>query len=129
MCNTSTPADKKVTCSRCGGIANPTDSWEHGWPLRGVIDMGFPSRLPDYIFKGGFCNETRYPELRTPLVTKWGYQDIRLEWGPNRGRYRLCFSCQAQFLGLIGDFFFTAKHKEWLEKRDEAQKLADSLNA
>lgn len=44
MCRNITPEDKIERCGRCGSVANPTDGWEHSWPLYGKIDLGFPAQ-------------------------------------------------------------------------------------
>jgi len=126
MCRNATPEAEQMPCWRCGKVANPTDGWEHGWPLTGSIKVGFPSCLPSSLFRESLlAKDKREPELMSPLVDKWGYQDISLSWGPSQDTYRLCYDCQKAFLEVVGDFFFTDTHKNLItkESRDKRQKI------
>ena len=105
MCRTATPDQDIVKCSRCGLAANPSDGWEHGWPLYGRIEIGFPSCLPDY------WNGSRGGGIpKIGAVKECSFQDIVLEWGngyryDSTGKYRLCYECQGKLLQTLGEYF------------------------
>lgn len=127
MCRNATPEDEKVPCWRCGKVANPNDSWEHGWPLTGNVKLGFPSILPSVMLGERWVRRLlegdktpdaadRVEALKPELVRDWGFQNIELAWGPNTyrqggapeaGGYRLCYDCQEKFLRIVGAFFWT----------------------
>ena len=98
---------------RCGEIANPTDGWEHSWPLYGRIEIGFPAQL--FAFLGGakyIADEEHFKvwsEGHKAMIEN-GAQSATFEWGnghkfDSRGRYRLCYECQKKLLHVIGEFF------------------------
>lgn len=113
MCRTITPKDKKILCSRCNEIANPTDGWEHGWPLYGRIELGFPAQA--FAFLGGAKHIADSEHFKWwheghPAMIENGAQDVTFEWGnghqfDSTGRFRLCYDCQKELLKTIGAFF------------------------
>lgn len=108
-----TSEKERVMCSRCDKVANPSDGWEHGWPLYGKIHVGFPGQL--FAFLGGaeHIADTEHFEWWKeghPAIKEGGSQETIFEWGngyryDSKGRYRLCYDCQKQFLYMLGDFF------------------------
>lgn len=120
MCRNITPADKRVQCSRCGEVANPTDGWEHGWPNYGIIELGFDSCIDWELLEDVLDDPMdRYHPLsieirggKHPVVKKFGYQAIELQWSAEsyppkiKRDYRLCRECQGALIALIGKFFF-----------------------
>lgn len=113
MCRKVTPEEKRVECSRCKEVANPNNGWEHGWPLYGRIELGFPAQA--FAFLGGarsIADREHFSWWNEghPAMTKNGAQDITFEWGngyrfDSTGRYRLCYECQKKLLRVIGEFF------------------------
>jgi len=131
MCNTVTEGEDKILCSRCGKVANPTDSWVHGWPNYGEIKLGYESCIDWKLFKkvsdmSPLDTNFRDQELvrsvinlNHPAVKNFDFQQIEIEWSayvdyPRRlsGKYRLCRDCQAELLVLLGQFFFSNLPKE-----------------
>lgn len=107
MCRTTTPEHEQITCGRCGEVANPTDGWEHGWPLFGTIDIGFPAQA-----FGALCGMRHIAEDHHfkwwgqghPAMTRNGAQRITFAW-KHDAAWRLCYNCQKELLCLIGQFF------------------------
>ncbi|MBU2061154.1 MAG: hypothetical protein KKH44_04805 [Bacteroidetes bacterium] len=113
MCRNVTPKNKQELCSRCGQVANPTDGWEHDWPLYGKIEIGFPAQA--FAFLGGascIADSEHFDWWHKghPAMTSNEAQSITFEWGngykyDSKGRYRLCYQCQKKLLKTIGKFF------------------------
>ena len=113
MCRNVTPEAQRVACSRCGECANPSDGWEHSWPLYGRLDIGFPSQAFGHL--GGcehIADREHFEWWREghPAMTTNEAQEVIFEWGngyrfDSTGRYRLCYDCQKQLLRVIGEFF------------------------
>lgn len=113
MCRTLTPPKEVVACSRCAKPANPTDGWEHGWPLYGRIEVGFPACSMDYLRPDPYNMKIeRWSAFDHPVVKRdeCGWQNFVAEWGngykfDSSGRYRLCYECQKALLRTLGKFF------------------------
>ena len=108
MCSIPTPPSKTVTCGRCGKVANPSDSWVHGWPLLGRIEIGIHS------VAGAFLTQGRCPIPTHDALTYYGAQFVRFEWGLGTKRdgheyrnpdFRMCANCQEELLAVLGRFF------------------------
>ena len=128
MCRTITPLDKQVKCSRCDKVANPTDGWEHGFPLYGRIEVGFPAQI--FAFLGGadiiaFAEHFKWWSEGHPAIKKNGAQEVIFEWGngykydsPN---YRLCRDCQKKLIQMLGEFFGIKKRVEEIREKNEPE--------
>lgn len=124
MCNTKTPKEKQVLCSRCGKVANPDDSWIHDWPLYGRIEVGFPSQA--FAALGGakhIADREHFIWWRRghPALITNEAQEICFLWGngykyDSRGRYRLCYDCQRELLNMLGRFFGIDKEIDRIRK-------------
>jgi len=122
MCRNITPIEKQVQCSRCGAVANPNDGWEHGWPLYGKIEVGFPAQI--FAFLGGAKNIADKEHFDWwheghPALTENGAQGVIFEWGngyryDSTGRYRICYDCQKALLYVLGGFFGIKKRAQEL---------------
>lgn len=130
MCETITKDEKKVLCSRCGEVANPTDSWLDDWPNYGYIKLAYGSCIDWELFrqvssKSPLEEDFREQELIRavidelhPAVKHFGFQGIELEWSAAdyprelKKKYRLCRNCQRQLLAILGKFFFSNLPKE-----------------
>lgn len=138
-----TPEDEKVLCSRCGKVANPTDSWEHGWPLYGEIILGFPStidwRLTRHL-KGLDTHDRMKADIMNGVhpvvVNDTNAQRAHFTWDARiDARYRLCLGCQAELIEMIGRFFFSnmpaeqpIHTRQWHEKRiEELQQKVEQM--
>lgn len=121
MCRQVTPKDKHFPCGRCGNVANPTDGWEHAWPLRGTLEIGFPSQIFVPLF-GQYDGSGEFWQQSHPVIKKFDAQNVIIQWeGDNTyndktgvANYRLCYECQKQLLQVIGQFF---KFNEFHQKR------------
>jgi len=129
MCNTVTGNKDKILCSRCGQVANPTDSWVHDWPNYGYIKVGFESCIDWELFRKVLTKSPLDIDFRDhelvkaviwethPAVKHFGFQGIEIEWsgdypkGLSR-KYRLCRECQKELLAILGQFFFSNLPKE-----------------
>lgn len=107
MCRTLTPTAKLVLCGRCMKPANPTDGWEHGWPLTGAISLGFPAQA-FYELSAGVVREPserlRAWSISHPAAVENSAQSVRFEWN-HTSPYRLCYDCQKALLRVVGKFF------------------------
>lgn len=120
MCRTLTPESKQVKCGRCGNVANPTDGWEHEWPLRGKIDIEFPAQA-----FGALCGMEHIADAHHfawwyeghPAMTKNEAQHVTFKW-KHTDKWRLCYNCQKELLRVIGRFFHIPERAEEL-KTDE----------
>lgn len=104
MCNQPTPEEQQVNCGRCGRVANPNDSWVHGWPLHGSINLGIHCSSSTYLEGGRWPMDEPKPDRTPAAMTKYQAQEVEFVWGPER-RYRLCIECQQLLLEIIGCFF------------------------
>jgi hypothetical protein len=119
MCRTITLIEERVSCSRCGKTANPTDGWEHGWPLYGYIHLGFPAQAFVALRCGPPCGDEsdfEWWEKGHPAMIQNDAQEVKFQWGNGMtydsvGRYRLCYDCQKALLGVIGTFFGIPKQE------------------
>jgi len=119
MCRNITPVDEQVKCGRCGCIANPTDGWEHGWPLRGKLDVEFPAQA-----FGALCGmehiakpeHFKFWHEGHPAMTENGAQHVTFEWD-SKAAWRLCYDCQKELLRTIGAFFKIPEAAEKLRDR------------
>lgn len=130
MCEEITKDEDKILCSRCGGIANPTDGWQCGWPNYGHIRLGYASCIQWELFRQVFSKsplEADFNEQelvravigeKHPAVKRFGFQGIEIEWSvagyPQEldAKYRLCRNCQKELLAILGKFFFSNLPKE-----------------
>ena len=104
MCRMPTPNENRVPCNRCGDCANPTDGWEHAWPLYGHMVIGFAAQA------GLFFSHHRLVFPEHPALKSNGAQELILEWGngykyDSTGKYRLCYNCQKELIATLGKFF------------------------
>lgn len=119
MCNTATPEDKQVLCSRCGEVCNPSDSWKYDWPNYGTITLGASSVINwallrrvgmkqkfDYTNHNAEFNRSIINEQH-PAVEKFGFQEVKIKWSSD-SKYRLCWDCQQELIETIGEFFFSS---------------------
>ena len=106
MCRQATPKEKQVLCSRCKQVANPTDGWEHDWPLYGNMSIGFPAQIFAALCGTPIADEEHFELWREkhPAFIEHYAQSVKIEWGSDKP-YRLCYDCQQQLLGIIGEFF------------------------
>jgi hypothetical protein len=129
MCRTLTKEESQVLCSRCGAVANPTDSWENDWPNYGHIVIGFCGTIQDVLLHRvpGTPDEKekmvyalfncKHPALSHKSCTY--AQKVDIEWaaynkypGKMNTKYRLCRPCQKELLEIIGEFFFNNTPQE-----------------
>jgi hypothetical protein len=107
MCRKTTSLEDQVKCGRCGEVANPTDGWEHGWPLYGEIKIGFPAQA-----FGALCGMKHIAEPEHfswwneghPAMIDNSAQSVAFEWDCDK-EWRLCYECQKELLRVIGNFF------------------------
>jgi hypothetical protein len=121
MCRTKTPDDEIVKCGRCGESANPNDGWEHGWPLQGKIDVGFPAQAFGALCGMQFIAEPKHFawwKEGHPAMTKNDAQHIIFEW-KHTDEWRLCYDCQKELLRTIGKFFKIPERVEEIKKRKD----------
>lgn len=119
MCRKATPVSERVKCGKCGEVANPTDGWEHGWPLYGTIDIGFPSQAFGALCgaKGGADNEhfAVWHEGH-PAMTRNDAQHVTFGWTSD-SPWRLCYNCQRKLLMVVGEFFGFPERAEQLKAK------------
>ena len=122
MCRTPTSEKDLVMCGRCGEVANPTDGWEHGWPLHGKIDIGFPSQA-----FGALCGMRHIAENHHflwwgeghPAMTKNAAQHVTFEWDSENPKFRMCYKCQKELLKVVGEFFKIPESAEEFKEEEE----------
>ena len=121
MCRKRTPESEWVFCGRCGEVANPTDGREHGWPLRGKLDILFPAQA-----FGALCgmehiaerHHFRWSREGHPAMTRSEAQHVTFEWGATSD-WRLCYDCQKELLHTIGRFFKIPERADELREETE----------
>lgn len=124
MCRKPTPASKLVRCGRCNKVANPTDGWEHGWPLYGHLEVGFPAQAFGALCGMGHVAAPEHFQWWAeghPALIENGAQEIIFEWGTgyhfdSKGRFRLCYICQKELLKMLGQFFGIPKRAAELKQ-------------
>lgn len=126
MCRKVTPKEEHIKCSRCNKVANPTDSWEYGWPLYGKLEIGFPGQAFAYLGGAEYIADKEHFAWWSkghPAMVRNEAQEVVFEWGngykyDSEKRFRMCYYCQKELLYAIGKFF---KIPQEVEKLKETQ--------
>ena len=95
----------KNLCGRCNNPIGQT--WESGWPLRGVIDISFASQAFAFLRGRDHIAEPEdfdWWKKGHPAMSVNEAQRVQFSWS-NETSWRLCYACQKELLYVIGNFF------------------------
>lgn len=87
------------SCSRCG--KHITDNWEENM-CTGDITMDVSCQSTTALWK----KDEAEIKFNHPALVNQDYQKIKLSWGKEKP-FKLCWYCQRDFIGTIGDFLKT----------------------
>jgi hypothetical protein len=98
-------AHLRQCCGRCGREIG--HSWECGWPLHGMLDLGFPAQSFAAL-RGSFAcadeSDFAWWKKGHPAMQKNEAQHVIFSWSREHD-WRLCYDCQRALLTVIGAFF------------------------
>jgi hypothetical protein len=98
-------------CGRCDSQIG--EHWSNGWPNYGTITLGYASQIFAVLRGHSWADEEDFQSWKKghSAMTINDAQKVQFAWGPDTP-YRLCRSCQAELIRLVGRFFGLSKEGE-----------------
>lgn len=95
-------------CGRCNSMID--ESWEQGWPLHGRITLGYGSQIFALLRGHSWAEDDdfRWWKQGHPAMTKNEARCTEFAWS-EKTPYRLCSTCQAELIRMVGQFFGIAE--------------------
>lgn len=123
---------EKTHCDRCSQQIDKRE-WPDDWPNEGSILLRYASQILSKLTGNHNSSDSvdaAIGEEGHPALTDLHGQKVEFEWGMgSKTGYRLCQSCQARLIGLVGNFFgFHVRRDAKLRVINEREKRTGAAN-